>query len=223
MKKILMLSGVALLGAGLTACYRIPTPDPQTTFSLQLPSDTDWQKMTLAAVYYEPDNNAPKILAQTYGGYGYSTISIPQSKLNELANNPKCTTPFYTTGWTDVVNSSSTVKTCDIVFLAYKATGSSSAPTRDNIQYQAWDVYSYATEAFNYSMTMVKPSFRSTETGTRTQGWSLVRHQVIQPSATPGQYKITMNSAPATDNGIPIVLHAPSNYFISQSLPGGQK
>ena len=79
-------------------------------------------------------------------------------------------------------------------------------------------MYSYASSAFTYSMN--SKDGHSTVSGTRTQGWSLVRHTVLQPSATPGKYIVTMNSVPTADESISIRLHEPTNFMTSMSLGG---
>ncbi|MFC6592222.1 hypothetical protein ACFP81_09585 [Deinococcus lacus] len=92
-------------------------------------------------------------------------------------------------------------------------------PAESDVIYETHSILSYASEAFDYSFTT--QSGQSTERGTRRQGWSLVRHVVLQPSAAPGQYQVTMNSVLKEDENMPIYLHEKTDYFTSQGIGKG--
>lgn len=225
----LRVLGISVAGmALLTACPR-PTPPPSgINLTFTFPSLTDTSNVQLAALGFEEDK--PKVVAQTPLGYGPSSTSATLwlwgDMLRSWAENPKCTTPFLggeTEGMQEVTVTPNTVKTCNLYFLVYRDGNRNGTPESGEVLYETHDRYSYATEAFTYCF--VSPDGRSTETGTRTKGWSLVRHLVLQPSATPARYLVGMNSAPQEDEGLPIRLHEPTNFFTSQSLsgPGGHR
>ena len=82
------------------------------------------------------------------------------------------------------------------------------------------DILSSASADFSYRYTSADS--RSRETGVRKAGWTLVKHLVLQPQATPNQYLVSMNSVPASDQAIPLRLHEPSAFFTSMGLRGDQ-
>lgn len=239
----LALGSVVTMSA-LTACPRPspPTPGPNLTFTF--PAITDTTNVMLAAYAFELNADGktytPRVVAQNSVGYGgpggvVNTASLSSyawgDAIRSLPNNAKCTTPFITGEAADkqeVTVTPNTVKTCNVYFSVYRDGNRDGKLDGIEVLYDTHDFYSYATEGFSYRYVYVKDGNTSTETGTRTQGWSLVRHQVLQPTATPGRYQITMNSVPEGDLGIAIRMHEKSNYFTSQSLKtpgrtGGQK
>lgn len=217
---LLALAGLPLM---LTACPRTPYEMPvRLTFDL---TDGAPDNLKLAAVSFQVQDDQtvkPVVFSQ---GYGYNSktlsISLDKSQLAALSKNTRCTTPFSTGEAKDMLNVSVTpgdVSTCDLFFVAYQDKNGDNNPTSEEERYITHDVYSYASSAFTYSMT--SKDGHSTVSGTRTQGWSLVRHTVLQPSATPGKYIVTMNSVPTADESISIRLHEPTNFMTSMSLGG---
>lgn len=223
-----LLSG-ALISLALlaTACVPPPPYEPGVQLNFTLPDAAASQKLQLAAVTFQGQDDG-SVKMETLSGYGYvegttARLYLDGYALKQLAANTRCVTPFVggeSRGMQNVSVTPDTVKTCNIYFLAYQDGNGDGKPTREEERYNTHDVYGYATEAFRYSMTTADGN--STESGQRTQGWSLVRHLVLQPSATPGKYQVTMNSLPTTDQAISIRLHEPSDFMTSMSL-GGQE
>lgn len=217
---LLALAGLPLV---LTACPRPPYEMP-VRLTFDLPEGAP-QNLKLAVLSFQKqDDNTvkPVVFAQGYGYNKNISVSLDKAQLAALARNTRCTTSFATDQTQDMVNVSVTprdVTICDLYFVAYEDKNGDSIPTIEEERYITHDVYSYASSAFTYSMTTKDGA--STVQGTRTQGWSLVRHTVLQPSATPGKYIVTMNSVPTADESISIRLHEPTNFMISMST-GGQ-
>ena len=217
---LLALAGLPLM---LTACPRTPYEMP-VRLTFDLPEGAP-DNLKLAAVSFQVQDDQtvkPVVFSQ---GYGYNSktlsISLDKSQLAALSKNTRCTTPFSTGEAKDMLNVSVTpgdVSTCDLFFVAYQDKNGDNNPTIEEERYITHDVYSYASSAFTYSMN--SKDGHSTVSGTRTQGWSLVRHTVLQPSATPGKYIVTMNSVPTADESISIRLHEPTNFMTSMSLGG---
>lgn len=218
---LLALAGLPLV---LTACPR-PPYDPPVSLKFSLPDDAP-QNLKLAALSFQVQDDQtvkPVVFTQGYGYEKTLSISLDKSKLAALSKNTRCTTPFSTDQTKDMLNvtvTPSDVKTCDLYFVAYEDKNGDNVPTSEEERYSTHDVYSYASSNFTYSMT--SKDGNSTVSGTRTQGWSLVRHTVLQPSATPGKYVVTMNSVPTADEEIPIRLHEPTSFMTSMSI-GGHK
>ena len=232
--------GSAVTMSVLTACPRPvpPTPGPNLTFTF--PAITDTTNVMIAAIAFELAEDgktyAPKVVAQNPVGYGGPGGVINTASLNayawgdairSLPNNAKCTTPFVTgeaAGKQEVTVTPNTVRTCNVYFTLYRDSNRNAKPESEEELYMTHDIYSYATEAFTYRyLNDGATVYSSTETGTRTQGWSLVRHRVLQPLATPRHYVVTMNSVPQEDLGIAIRMHEETNPFTSQSLQGGHR
>lgn len=253
MKKVLafpLLAG-GLLAPLLTGCFRPPLPpDPpvQLTFSLPSgaipetppsPTAPTANNLRIAALYYDVGADGKPVLkalgSNYYNNYNYgiysNTVSVylAPSDLKTLTNS-KCTAPFVggeTEGMTEVTVTPDTVQTCNIYFSVFEDTNKDGVPNGIEEKYMTHDMYSYASTDFTYSMNHKnEDGSTSNESGTRRNGWSLVRHTVLQPSATPGKYLVTMNSVPATDEGIAIRMHEPTKFMTSMSLPvtgqGGQ-
>ncbi|GAA5513796.1 hypothetical protein Dcar01_02543 [Deinococcus carri] len=231
----LRLLGISALGLSLlTACPRQYTPPgPSASLSFTFPALTDTTDVRLAALAFERNEKTngydPKVVTSTslYGPSNTAaSLYLDGYTLKTWADNAKCTTPFLggeTAGMQEVTVTPDTVRTCNIYFLMFRDANRNGTPESGEVLYETHDLYSYATEAFTYRF--VSPDGRSTETGTRTKGWSLVHHQVLQPTATPDRYLLSMNSVPQADEGLNIRLHEPTNAFTSQSLPraGGHK
>ena len=234
MNKKLPLFGatLGLCGALLSACTPVrPPADPSVPLTFRLPEAAATQNLKLAAIYFEPDGTV-KVL-NAYSDYGAPQATERRMMLHgfdlkALANNVKCAKPFASAEAKDmqsVTITPSSVNTCNIYFVAFEDADGDGKPTASEQRYITHDIYSFASAAFSYSMKT--PDGKSTETGTRRAGWSLVRHLVLQPSSTPGQYLVSMNSVPTADENIAIVMHEPSDFMTSMSLPalpaGGAK
>lgn len=221
-------SSVALLTL-LTACPRpYPPPAPSVTLTFQFPDTPSSQDLRLAAFYFEEGSPEPKVLTTGYlNTYSSATVNsgtLYLYDLNTLKSNAKCVLPFKTgemQGMQTVTVTPDTVKTCNIYFSVFRDVNGNGVPTSTEELYLTHDIYSYASSAFTFSAT--SPDSRSTETGTRTTGWSLVHHDVLQPSDTPNRFLVSMNSVPTADLGIAIRMHAPSDFLTSMGLKGGLK
>lgn len=234
-----LLGACVALGALLTACPRPPVPsDDGVGLRFSLPEGADRSNLWVAALYYpvEADGRVgkPVVVGSTpasgYGGPNSAddvTLYLPGYALRQARDSGKCTTPFLTgaaKGMTAVTVKPETVNTCNVTFLAYTAGNSGAAPTLDNLRYTSNDLYGYASEAFTYSFVNTNADgTRSTETGERTAGWSLVRREVLNPSATPQEYRVTMNSVAKEDQAVALKLREPRDPFRSQSLAGGRQ
>ena len=227
---------VALTGL-LTACPgRRPPSDESLALRFSLPEGADRSNLWVAALYYPLGESGvvgqPVLISSTSASYssaanGDVTLYLPGYALRQARDSAKCTTSFLTgeaAGKQSVSVTPSTALTCNVGFLAYTATGSGSGPTLENLKYTSNDLYSFASEAFRYSFVNVNADgTRSTETGARAAGWSLVRREVLNPSATPQEYRVTMNSLPTADQAVALKLREPRDPFRSQSLAGGRQ
>lgn len=226
---------VALTGL-LTACPgRRPPSDESLALRFSLPERADRSNLWVAALYYPLEEGGavgkPVLISSTPAGSGTSggdvTLYLSGYALRQARDSAKCTTSFLTgeaAGKQSVSVTPSTALTCNVGFLAYTANGSGSGPTLENLKYTSNDLYSFASEAFRYSFVNVNTDgTRSTETGERVAGWSLVRREVLNPSATPQEYRVTMNSLPAADQAVALKLREPRDPFKSQSLAGGRQ
>lgn len=229
-------AGAALL-ALLTACPRTYPPYvAPLTLNFSFPDTPASADLRLAAIYFEQATPggpaAVKVLSMGYvggsGGSGASvntaTLSLYADSLNTVKSNPLCISAFKTgeaSGMQSVVVSPDTVKTCNVYFTLFRDRNSNNSPESTEELYLTHDIYSYANSAFTYSFT--SPDSRSTESGTRTNGWSLVRHEVLQPTATPDRYVVSMNSVPTADLGIAIRMHVDSDRLTSMGVRGGLK
>ncbi|GGS11416.1 hypothetical protein [Deinococcus sedimenti] len=225
----LRLSGVAALCALLTACPRpTPPPTPATILEFTFPATTDTGLLRLAALAFGEAGTAPVTVGSGYvRGSGAKEVSGGQVYVYPFELNRSlqgaCLSPFKggeTAGMKDVVVSPDTVQTCNVYFVLFNDLNRNGQPESTEELYQTHSIYSYASEAFTYSFT--SPDGNSVESGVRRKGWSLVAHEVRQPSATPGKYVVTMNSVPAADERLPVRLHEPTNRLISQGLGGAK-
>ncbi|PNY81730.1 hypothetical protein [Deinococcus koreensis] len=236
--------GCAALLTLLTACPQPPPPYvPPVVLNFRFPETAVGQNLRLAAIYFEQatPEAEPKLKvlalgslnAGASGSVSSGTIQLfgsssyyGGSTLDTLKNNPLCVTPFKggeTKGMTAVMVTPETVRTCNVYFTLFRDTSGDGKPTSDEELYQTHDLYSYANAAFTYQFTSLDTF--STESGTRAAGWSLVRHEVLQPSETLNRYVVSMNSVPTADQAIAIRLHESTNRLTSQGLnhAGGQK
>ena len=222
---------LSALGAGLlvslTACPR-PVPPPYTsvnlTFTFPAIDRAEAQSLVLAAYYY--DAESIKVLRQTPLAYSsadpgnsgsVTSAQLSLYNLDSALQDAKCLSPFVggeTKDRTQVSVTPNTVNTCNVYFSIY-TDGGQHFPTSTTEKYMTNDLVSYASSDFAYSF--VSPDGNSTESGSRKQGWTLVRHFVLQPSSTPGKYLVSMNSVPEADQVLPIRMHEPTNGLISQS------
>lgn len=233
-RRLGLAAGLLGLTTVLTACPR-PLPPPPLSesktavLSFQFPALPSVSNLRLAALYFEVDaagKSTPKALGSTFVGSGATQASLYLDgySLDTLKKNPKCVTPFKTgeaSSFTAVNITPDTVTTCNVYFSLFRDQNGDGLPTKSEELYLTHSIYGYASVAFTYDMT--SPDGKSRETGTRRAGWSLVRHEVLQPASTPGQYHVTMNSVPADDQGIAIRLHEDTDRLISQGLNGGQR
>ncbi|MFC4454326.1 hypothetical protein [Deinococcus sonorensis] len=234
-RQLPLLGGAALLASLLTACPGPPTPPPPgVSLGFSYPAQADTSGLTLAAIYFTGTAGTDlKVLSTSsgYGGYGppagsSASLYMDGYALAALAKDPLCMTPFKdgeAKGMQDVTLSNPEVRTCNVYFLAFRDANGDRLPQKAEEAYMTHDILSNASTDFTYSY--LSPDGKSRESGSRKSGWTLVRHMVLQPEATPGQYLVSMNSVPTADQGIPVALHEPSNYFSSLSVPvaGGQR
>lgn len=225
-KQALTLLAISALGLSLLTACPDPVPYlPPTQLNFQFPALSDPADVRVAAIAYL--GGAVNVVSQGYlTDPGTASITLWGDQLKALAADARCTTPFLggeTKGMGEVTVTPSTVKTCNVYFLVFRDANRDGQPTAEEELYNTHDLYSSASEAFSYHF--VSPDGRSTETGTRAAGWSLVRHQVLEPSATPGRFLVSMNSVPQADEALTLRMHEPSDYFTSQGLTriGGQK
>lgn len=223
----------------LTACPgpMMPPTSPGATFNFSLPAPVQDANARIAAVAYLYDKGIKSVKSVGYGSVDpngkSATLSVSGYELDALAKNPQCIGPFkggQDTMFLDPDTLSVTpasVNTCQVFFLLYSDANGDSIPQEEEVIYTTHDQFVYADQDFTYSGQDL--SHLATETGARTRGWSLVRHVVIQPTATPGHYQVSMNSEkpPATDNPYAntvysVRLHEKSNFFTSMSV-GGRK
>ncbi|QFP77937.1 hypothetical protein [Deinococcus sp. AJ005] len=235
--------GSIILLTLLTACPRpIPPPITSTTLNFRFPDMAQTGGLTLAAIYFldgsDPQQKAG-VQVLTTGGLGKDgqfsypggpnsggmvnggTLRLDSYLLDPLKKNVACLTPFKTgeaKGLNNVVVTPEAAKTCNVYFTLFRDANGNGRPESGEELFNTHDIYSYADSAFNYSFSSTDG--KSQEKGTRVAGWSLVRHEVLQPTATPGQYRVTMNSVPAADEALTIRLHEPTNRLISMGLNG---
>ncbi len=217
----------ALLTTVLTACPQpAPPPPPGFTLTFSYPPQADTTGLTLAAIYFDGPVT-PKVLnvyPYQAGNQGQpaTTLYVDGYSLKTLASNPGCLTAFKdgeAQGMGEVSVTPADVKTCNLYFLAYRDANGDGQPQKAEEVYMTHDILSNASASFTYSY--LSPDGASREIGVRGSGWTLVRHMVLQPEATPGRYQVSMNSLPVSDQAIPIQLHEPSAFFSSMSLPSG--
>ena len=221
--------GVGLLTL-LTACPgSYPPYVPPTTLTFSFPDTSGSANLRLAAIYFEQASpgavTTVKVLTSGYvSSSNTATLSLYADSLNTLKSNPLCISAFKTgeaRGMQSVVVSPDTVKTCNVYFTLFRDTNGNGSPESTEELYLTHDIYSYANTPFTYSFT--SPDGRSMESGTRALGWSLVRHEVLQPTDTPNRFLVTMNSVPTADLGISIRMHASSDRLTSMGVRGGLK
>lgn len=215
----------------LTGCLpEPPRPSIGYNYTFTHPKLAENSNYALSSLYYTTESDgkvAAHLLTPQSARGNQSRLWLSDFKLDKLANDPKCTTLFVQgegSGRQDVKVSPNTVKTCNIYFVIHRSPNVYSpgwVPSESDVIYQTHSILSYASENFIYSMR--NAAGNSLETGTRRQGWSLVRHEVLQPESTPGQFLVTMNSVPKEEEALPIRLHEETNFFTSMSLNGGQR
>lgn len=239
---VLTVGGGALTMTLLTACPQPLPPPTFTTLEFRFPETVQANALTLAAIYFvdgsDPAQRAgvrvlatgnlnrdrqfvypggPNAGAAVNGG----TLQLASYALEPLQKNPACLRSFKTRineapKLQDVAVTPETVRTCDVYFTLFRDADGDGKPTEGEELFNTHDIYSYADAAFTYSFSSTDG--RSQERGARVAGWSLVRHEVLQPTATPGQYRVTMNSVPTEDQGLTIRLHEPTDRLISMGL-----
>lgn len=230
-----MAGGGALTLTLLTACPQPPPPSTTTALSFRFPDTAQTAELKLAAIYFV-DGSAPaqpagvRVLttgrltrdgtfANAGGTVNGGTLYLNSYELEPLQKNAACLSPFKTgeaSGMTNVVVTPETARTCNVYFTLFRDANGNGTPESTEELFNTHSLYSYADAAFRYSFSSADG--KSAETGQRVSGWSLVRHEVLQPTATPGQYRVTMNSVPAADHSLTIRLHEQTNRLISMGL-----
>ncbi|CAM3699846.1 hypothetical protein [Deinococcus frigens] len=241
---VLAVGGSALTMTLLTACPPAPPPYASTTLDFRFPdtaqSAAQSADLTLAAIYFvdgsSSQQNADVQVLTTGdltrdGNFSYpggpnaggtvngGTLRLDSFALEPLRKNAACLTSFKTgeaRGLDNVVVTPETARTCNVYFTLFRDASGNRKPESGEELFTTHDIYSYADTAFAYSFSSTDG--KSVENGRRAAGWSLVRHEVLQPSATPGQYRVTMNSVPAADEGLVIRLHEDTDRLISMGL-----
>ncbi len=206
-------SSYMVIGQGFT--LRLP---PGATDNLKTPPDENTH-LRGSLLWYDAAGKS-----HTVGG-GYvskdgSDLYISRGDLDDLVNNPEFLTPFLggeTADKTDVQVSQSGVKTGNLYPVVWRdLDGDGTLSGEGEVVYDTHDVYSYASAPFSYSFSL--PVANAVERGQRAEGWSHVEHVVLEPSAAPGTYQISMNSVA----DLSFFLHEPSAYASSQSLRGNK-
>lgn len=238
----------ALLAPLLTACPPVPPPPTSPTFVLRFnyPLQADISGLTLAAYTF---SSAGKLtVVNGYGGYpgSYNTYSAstaaPMKALMSPPVYPSGPSSLYLGGYAldSLLSAGGTnctafrrpadpalgtltatpadVKTCYVYFVAYLDSNRNGRPDLEETVYMTHDVLGYADKAFTYSGASANGKISST--GSVQGGWTVLRHRVLQPSGTPGQYKVSMESVPTDDQGVAIQLHEPTPFLTSMTLPG---
>lgn len=231
-RKSVMKFGLgSLVLTGLAACSPgIPRP-PGPPLSFTFPALSDPAAHRIAAIYFVgPTTDYRNVKVAGEGDVNSPTsanLYLSSFATDAAAADPNCTTPFKggeTTGKLDVVVTPETVKTCIIFIVVYRDKNGNGQPESGELVYTTNDQYGYASENFTYSYRTdpdndLTKGVNATETGVRKVGWTVLRHRVIEPEATPGRYKVTMNSVDGEDAAIPIKMHEATDYFRSQGVP----
>lgn len=238
------LAGVGLVSL-LTACPGpIPPPPNFTSFNLSfkfppLPASANLTNTYLAAIAFDEDTGAVKVVSGQALAYNSgpnpgaapnttqptsAQLKLSGYDLDTVAGSKsKCLKPFakaQADGIKDLKVTPDGAKTCDVYFVIYEDKDGNRSPSNGEEYYMTHDIISYASSALTFSYS--SEDGHSAVSGSLAKGWSLVRHQVLQPTSTPGKYLVGMNSAPTEDQTIPIVMHVPSAFYVSQSLPSVQ-
>ena len=232
-----MGGGGALTLTLLTACPQPPPPSTTTTLNFRFPDTAQTGELKLAAIYFVDGSIAAQptgVRVLTTGGLtrdgtfvgsggtvNGGTLYLNSYGLEPLQKNAACLSPFKTgeaSGMNNVVVTPETARTCNVYFTLFRDANGNGTPESTEELFNTHSIYSYADTAFTYSFSSTDGT--SAEQGRRVSGWSLVRHEVLQPTATPGQYLVTMNSVPADDQGLTIRLHESTNRLISMGLEG---
>jgi hypothetical protein len=236
--------------------YRPPPPPTSPSFSLNFsyPAQADTTGLNLVAYTYAGSGaNAGKPTSiNPYDGYpvsgNYSSYSVPmKAQTSPAVYNPSLGTlnlggyaldnvlspgglncrafrPAQDVALGTFTVTPADVQTCYVYFVAYSDSNGNGRPDGSEVVYMTHDVLSYADKDYTYSGASTDGKISSI--GTVRQGWTLLRHSVLQPSSTPGQYKVSMTSVSADDQSIAIEMHEPSPFLTSMSLgdlTGGAK
>ncbi|TSA87430.1 hypothetical protein FNU79_02800 [Deinococcus detaillensis] len=237
------LAGVGLISL-LTACPRPTPPPPYASFNLTfkfppLPASANLGNTYLAAIAFDADTGAISVVNSQSLGYGApggsqsNTVQLNLYGLDGLLNGTvygqkeakkiNCSQAFAkgeADGIKDIKVTPEGAKTCNVYFVIFEDKDGNRSPSNAEEIYMTHDIVSYASSPLTFSYG--SEDGHSAVSGSRNKGWSLVRHQVLQPTSTPGQYLVSMNSAPAEDQAIAINMHVPSAFYTSQSLPSAQ-
>ncbi len=232
-----------------------PPPPPGFSLSFRYPDGADTTGLTLAAIYFSGPGDVRLVGSSGYGGYSsYSlpaagkvsaaalkpatspvypgngaptTLYVDGFSLQSILNSPGAPCRSFqddaAAGMQQVTVTPPDVKTCYVYFVAFRDANGDRLPQSSEEVYSTHDVLANASSDFSY--TAVSPGGRSRESGNLKTGWTLVRHTVLEPSATPGQFLVSMTSVSTADQGVAIRMHEPSDYLTSMSLnvTGGAK
>ncbi|MFD1731638.1 hypothetical protein ACFSC4_12110 [Deinococcus malanensis] len=196
-KHIVWLAGSVALSALLTACPKPPpTPDPSVSLSFEFPEVMVSADLRLGAIYFQQDGHQVKVKRlSTYPNFSATSGTASPQQVNrasvhlsgyellELRRVPGCVSPFLTgeaQGMTAVTVTPENVLTCNVYFTLFRDANGDGLPSVSEELYNTHTIYSHASTPFTYRFSHA--SGHSTETGTRTQGWSLVRHEFCSPA-----------------------------------------
>ena len=232
-----------------------PPPLPGFSLSFSYPDGANTTGLTLAAIYFPGPGDGRLVGTGGYSGYNnYSLPAASKGSAAALkpATSPVypssgAPTTLYVDGYSlqSILNSTGApcrsfqddaaagmqqvtvtppdVKTCYVYFVAFKDVNGDRLPQSSEEVYSTHDVLANASSDFSY--TAVSADGKSRESGSLKTGWTVVRHTVLQPSAAPGQFLVSMASVSTADQGVAIRMHEPSDYLTSMSLTvtGGAK
>lgn len=230
-------SRLVLVGAGLcmtgllSSCFRVPPPyEKPVMVRFSLPADSGTEKLLVAALYTTRDSAGNVIQKRVDGvmGYAYGSegnVMLQKAQLDKVLADQNCLP--YRADKVKQVTKPTSVRSCDINFVAYDPAQMAGDPTTANLRYLTHDTYSYASEAYTYTSTFSgkvgDDTLTSQETGSRRAGWSLVTHMVLNPSSTPNTYQVIRNSVEDSQLNLARTMHRPSDYFTSMSVTGGKQ
>ncbi len=231
------LFGGAALMSLLTACpgpippppipnlqyltFRYPalpsTVNPRNTFLAAIAIDTSGSSNAVTVV-----NSVPLGSDSPYASPQPNTAQLPLYNLDSLIGGKSNCLQDVVKGEADGIKdfkvTPEKAQTCNVYFVIYEDRDGNSSPSSAEELYITHDIMSYASSDLTYSYTSEDGS--SSVSGTRSKGWSLVKHLVLQPVSTPGKYLVSMKSVPAADKTLTLTMHEPSAFYTSQSLPG---
>ena len=225
LRRLLLLSGSVALASVLTACPGPRPYEPVVTLKFTAPEGKPGERLALQAMYTTRDA-AGQIVMKAVPGVGSSyfdgqngSLTLYKATLDQVLADGNCL-PYRADKVTRVTEPAA-VRSCDINFFVYDGVSGPGTPSSANLRYLTHDTYSYAGRDFTYTSALSSGDVTSQESGTRRAGWTLVRHLVLNPSATPNTYRVIRDSADDSRLNLPLTLHAPSDYFTSLGVATG--